>query len=358
MLALFARHMTIKATISQPIHQSKRSKHLLAPSVLLNRTLTVTALLRITLDPVRSLTIVATLPQPHLRHSAHDRPMIIFNRTPKTKLVLLRREPQRRPRLFRTIKPRHTPRAARHSRHNRRQAKLGRRRRARHRVRAARVRAVLELLFRPHKVAHEQLLKPRPDLRIFLLLLRVRREEQNIADKRVRRRQLTPLRHAPHHVFAFVPYLGYQVHVPARGAERVAAVERERRDVGRVVVAYGAGKGFPRFRGVLDIPRRGMQQGWRTRYGRGRRGFRTAQPKQSACRRPRRTPRGGGGRAAGSDRVLRLRALWLGQIDGRLDEHLGWVIHVFLNQALLVPRHMSQKEGGGASLRETSSAQA
>jgi len=62
---------------------------MIASSVLLNCALTVGTLLRIALDPIRGLTVIFALLQPHLRDATHDWAVVAVNGTSKAELVLL-----------------------------------------------------------------------------------------------------------------------------------------------------------------------------------------------------------------------------------------------------------------------------
>jgi len=58
--------------------------HVIASTILLNRALTLWAFLRVTLDPISSLTVVLTLLEPKSGDSAYDGPMIIIHIASKT----------------------------------------------------------------------------------------------------------------------------------------------------------------------------------------------------------------------------------------------------------------------------------
>jgi hypothetical protein len=64
------------------------ARHVVAPSVLLDRALTKRTLLRVALYPVSRLTVVAALFEPHLRDGTHNRPVVVLDRASETKLVL------------------------------------------------------------------------------------------------------------------------------------------------------------------------------------------------------------------------------------------------------------------------------
>ena len=88
MLFRSARHMAIQKTFStKSKFREEKKDNILAPPILLNRTLALRTLLGITLDPIRSLTIILTLLQPHLGHRTDHRPMIRVNITAKAELV-------------------------------------------------------------------------------------------------------------------------------------------------------------------------------------------------------------------------------------------------------------------------------
>jgi hypothetical protein len=83
---LLTRHMASNQNPSDAdniIHPIDKDS--LAPSIFLNRALALTTLLRVTLDPIRSLAVVPTFFQPHLRNTTHDRSVIPVDRTPETK---------------------------------------------------------------------------------------------------------------------------------------------------------------------------------------------------------------------------------------------------------------------------------
>ena len=63
------------------------ARHMVAAPVLLDRALALAALLRVALDPVRRLAVVAALLQPHLRDRTHDRPMVRVNRAAEAENV-------------------------------------------------------------------------------------------------------------------------------------------------------------------------------------------------------------------------------------------------------------------------------
>jgi len=83
-LALLARHMTNQSVSIRP--PNLHILYSLAPSILLDRRLTLGTLLRITLDPIRRLTIILTLLQPQLRDTANQGSMIPF-RASKTEIM-------------------------------------------------------------------------------------------------------------------------------------------------------------------------------------------------------------------------------------------------------------------------------
>lgn len=62
-------------------------EHSLASSILLDRTLALATLLRITFDPIRRLAIILTLLQPHLGNTANHRSVIGIDRAPEAELV-------------------------------------------------------------------------------------------------------------------------------------------------------------------------------------------------------------------------------------------------------------------------------
>ena len=76
----------MSATLTPNIAGYKEN-HSLAPSILLDRALTLTTLFCIALDPISRLTIVSTFLQPHLRNVANDGPVVPIDRTPKAELV-------------------------------------------------------------------------------------------------------------------------------------------------------------------------------------------------------------------------------------------------------------------------------
>ena len=113
--------------------------HSLAPSILFYRTLTLTTLLRIALDPVCGFAVILTFLQPQLCDTAYYRPMVAVNVAAKTEQVVLRG-------------------TAVYGRNHRHKSRLSCRGGAGDRERAARVRAELEVLVVPNKVADNQLL--------------------------------------------------------------------------------------------------------------------------------------------------------------------------------------------------------
>ena len=113
--------------------ESRKKENQLAPPILLNRALTHRTLLRVALDPIRSLAIVPTFLQPHSSRRTHDRPMIALDSTTKAKLVFFPRQTegpstsvrlQRRRRLGGLSA--NPPRTTRDDRDNGRQAHLAR----------------------------------------------------------------------------------------------------------------------------------------------------------------------------------------------------------------------------------------
>jgi len=64
--------------------------HMVASSVLLNRTLALATLLRVALDPIRSLAVVLALLKPHLCDAAHHRAVISVDVTAEAELVSIR----------------------------------------------------------------------------------------------------------------------------------------------------------------------------------------------------------------------------------------------------------------------------
>jgi len=65
--------------------------HMIATTILLDRTLTLATLLRVTLDPIRRLTIIPALLKPQLRDRADNGFVIVLDWTSKTELMLLRK---------------------------------------------------------------------------------------------------------------------------------------------------------------------------------------------------------------------------------------------------------------------------
>jgi len=160
--------------------------HMIAPPILLNRALAFTTLLRITLDPIRSLTIISTLLQPHLRHPTYNRSMIPFNRTTKAELM---------------------PGApTRHSGHHGAQCRSGRGGRAGDRVCARGVRAVFQVGVGRDEIADDELLEARPGICVL---------GQHLLDERIRGDERAPLRHALDGDLALVADLARDVCAPA-----------------------------------------------------------------------------------------------------------------------------------------------
>ena len=124
------------------IHKLK-AFHALASTVLLNCTLALAALLRVTLDPVGSLTIVLTLLEPHLSHATHHRSMIIVDITAEAELVGIRC-------------------SACDDRHNRRESRFGCGVGAGNGVCARRIWTVLQTGIAGDELSHEKLLKAIP----------------------------------------------------------------------------------------------------------------------------------------------------------------------------------------------------
>ena len=158
--------------------------------------------------------------------------MIAFDRASKAEHMLFALQPERQL-LARTHILRlraYTPRTARNRRNHRRQTHLASRTGARHRVRARRIGAELEAVVAPHKVPHQQLLEPRPSIRIRLLLPRIpdrrsRRGDKQVPHKVVWRNERTSLRHAAHRMLRLVTDLRDHIVVPAIHAECVFAIE-------------------------------------------------------------------------------------------------------------------------------------
>jgi hypothetical protein len=88
--ALLAGHMA-RSGIHDLIWISpdNQEKDLLAATILLYRTLTLWAFLRVGLDPVGCFTVVPTFSQPHLGNRTDNGSMITFDWAAKAKLVLL-----------------------------------------------------------------------------------------------------------------------------------------------------------------------------------------------------------------------------------------------------------------------------
>ena len=59
----------------------------LAPSILLNCTLTFATFLRVALDPIGRLAVVMAFLEPHLRDSTDDRTVVTVDSAPETELV-------------------------------------------------------------------------------------------------------------------------------------------------------------------------------------------------------------------------------------------------------------------------------
>ena len=133
-------------------HLTSKEHDLLASSVLLNRTLTLRTLLRVTLYPVGCLTVVTALLEPHPRDSTHNRPVVILNRASKTKLVLFPSETETCSAFFRIVLTGDPASATGHGGHNSSQTELGRSSLAGNGVRARRIRAVLEIFLGANKV--------------------------------------------------------------------------------------------------------------------------------------------------------------------------------------------------------------
>ena len=123
MLAFLASHMASTKTLVK--RRNIDIRDLLATSVLLDGALALAALLRVALDPVRRLAVIAAFLQPELCHGANEWPVVAVDCASEAERVIS---------------------AASHSRYNSEKRCRRRRCRALDGERAARRRAVLERL--------------------------------------------------------------------------------------------------------------------------------------------------------------------------------------------------------------------
>lgn len=70
--------------------ETQRFQHLLAPSILLDRALTLATLLSIALDPVCSFTVILTFLKPELCNGANDRSMVTVDMAAEAELMFIR----------------------------------------------------------------------------------------------------------------------------------------------------------------------------------------------------------------------------------------------------------------------------
>ena len=89
-LALLACHVATCTQVNRTVQISSPKIDSLATSVLLDRRMALGALLRVTLDPIRSLAVVLALLQPKLGDRADQRTVIALLSTPKAEIVLVR----------------------------------------------------------------------------------------------------------------------------------------------------------------------------------------------------------------------------------------------------------------------------
>jgi hypothetical protein len=195
---LLTCHVTRKNCFNISLITYHQSEHVLAPAVLLNRTLTLRALFGIALDPIRSLAIVPALLQPHPGHGTNNRSMVTLNGTSETKLM-------------RRARP------ARYSRYDGRQGGFGCCRWTRDGVCASRVRTIFEVRVGGYEMSNKELLEPRP--RVVVLF-------QSGLDEWIRTDNATPFTHAPNRVFAFITDFTHNIRVPATCAILVVARQR------------------------------------------------------------------------------------------------------------------------------------
>ena len=201
--------------VSKPQRRGK-GKHVLASPVLLDRALALTALLRIALDPIGGLAVVATFLQPHLRDTAYHGPVVSVDRTPKAELVRRRG-------------------TATDGGDDAGEGGLGCRSGAGDGVGARGVGAVLEVWVGGDEVADDELVEAGPGECIC--------GADDGEDEGIRGDEGAALGHAPDEDLLVVCYLTDGICGPARGAERVLAGEGEGGGLG-VVETDGADEGF------------------------------------------------------------------------------------------------------------------
>ena len=205
---------------SIPGRPSADRTNALAATILLNRAMTRRALLRVALDPIRSLAVVSALLQPHPGDGAHDWPVITLNRASKAKLVLFPTQSQATRRLRRLRLPTQSPGTAGHGGNDSRKARLQRRGGARDGVCARWVRTVLQTRVGRHEVPHQELLEPQPSGDVLLGLSwianrRARPRDQYGPDKRVWCHEGTAFCHATNRVLGFVSDFRADISGPA-----------------------------------------------------------------------------------------------------------------------------------------------
>lgn len=170
---------------------------MVATSVLLDRTLTMTTFLSIALDPISSLAVISTFLQPHPRNRADYGAVVALDRTSKTKPVW-------RIRICTTCD----------DGHDRRQGTFGSRRRTRYRVRARGVRTVLEIRIRRYEMSHEQLVESLPRLWVI---------RKCSSHEGVRCHKSTALSHASDRVLTLLTNLTRDIGGPAPRTKGVVA---------------------------------------------------------------------------------------------------------------------------------------
>jgi hypothetical protein len=85
-LAFLASHVAEKNSQRNLIFP--KMSHALATAIFLYSTLALTTLLRVTLDPICSFTVIPTFLQPHLGNGTNDWAMVAIDRASKTKLMI------------------------------------------------------------------------------------------------------------------------------------------------------------------------------------------------------------------------------------------------------------------------------